>query len=148
MTRPSQRSTLLLEGGGPLVGGRLRNETILFGSLCPFFLGSFGLLVPDFLIWFIGTPSGHAPSYLARKTTASRLITSMNYVCNFRVKNDFRREVFVKYVDCNDYRRPVDLGLNNGLNPTGARHEAVSGPAEEGDEPQSRHERWQGVGRS
>src|SRR2546427_4819495 len=32
--------------------------------------------------------------------------------------------------------------------PTSARHEIVSGPVGEGDEPQVQHERWWGVGRS
>src|SRR5205814_2426780 len=46
-----------------------------------------------------------------------------------------------------DPRHAWNLHAREPGGPTSARHEVVSGPVGEGDEPQSRHERWQGVGR-
>src|SRR2546429_5219253 len=41
-----------------------------------------------------------------------------------------------------DLRHAWNLHAREPGDPTNARHEAVGGPVEEGNEPQSRHERW------
>src|SRR5207249_3933951 len=45
-----------------------------------------------------------------------------------------------------DLRHAWNLHAREPGDPTNARHEAEGGPVEEGDEPQSRNERWEGVG--
>ena len=57
--------------------------------------------------------------------TGGRAIASTHWACEVR-----------------DPRYAWNLRAREPGDPISARHEAVSGPVEEGDEPQSRHERW------